>query len=538
MAGNPTSQRLDLRRVLLVALLVGALVLAGAAGLFAFAARSIDKIHKDEEIHLAWVGLQRMQARTLEEVQTSSIWAEAVSAFARNDTQWMKDYFADYYNEYMHHDVTVAVGSDGQVVMAERVGAPLTDAEREALAAATRPVALALQQNHPPGLGLEVAQSWTGMMEADGVTYVVAASTVVPEDDSVARLATDPVVISMRNISAMVDSLSRDLALEGVEYVTEPRVNQVAFPIVGPEGKRLGVLAWTPSRPGAAVLKRAKPMFIVLISALIGGAVLLWVSLDRIAKALEQNQADLSEARDRAEAASEAKTRFLANISHELRTPLNGVLGMAEIMAHGELSPIQQGHLKILKASGQDLLGMIEQILLVTRLERERVDLETAPFDLDALMEDIADRTRAAVQTKPISVLVDSGVKGLWMGDGPHLKQALECLTRNAANFTTEGHIRLSSTVKGGVVHLSVSDTGPGLDPDFVPRMFDDFAQADESVTRAHDGAGLGLAICKRLIRAMGGDISVNSTLGQGATFTLRLPMVPAPVEDAPAKAA
>ena len=538
MAGNPTSQRPDLRRVLLVALLVGALVLAGAAGLFAFAARSIDKIHKDEEIHLAWVGLQRMQARTLEEVQTSSIWAEAVSAFARNDTQWMKDYFADYYNEYMHHDVTVAVGSDGQVVMAERVGAPLTDAEREALAAATRPVALALQQNHPPGLGLEVAQSWTGMMEVAGVTYVVAASTVVPEDDSVARLATDPVVISMRNISAMVDSLSRDLALEGVEYVTEPRVNQVAFPIVGPEGKRLGVLAWTPSRPGAAVLKRAKPMFIVLISALIGGAVLLWVSLDRIAKALEQNQADLSEARDRAEAASEAKTRFLANISHELRTPLNGVLGMAEIMAHGELSPIQQGHLKILKASGQDLLGMIEQILLVTRLERERVDLETAPLDVDALMEDVADRTRAAVQTKPISVLVDSGVKGLWMGDGPHLKQALECLTRNAANFTTEGHIRLSSTVKGGGVHLSVSDTGPGLDPDFVPRMFEDFAQADESVTRAHDGAGLGLAICKRLIRAMGGDISVNSTLGQGATFTLRLPMVPAPVEDAPAKAA
>lgn len=538
MAGNPTSQRLDLRRVLLVALLVGALVLAGAAGLFAFAARSIDKIHKDEEIHLAWVGLQRMQARTLEEVQTSSIWAEAVSAFARNDTQWMKDYFADYYNEYMHHDVTVAVGSDGQVVMAERVGAPLTDAEREALAAATRPVALALQQNHPPGLGLEVAQSWTGMMEVAGVTYVVAASTVVPEDDSVARLATDPVVISMRNISAMVDSLSRDLALEGVEYVKEPRVNQVAFPIVGPEGKRLGVLAWTPSRPGAAVLKRAKPMFIVLISALIGGAVLLWVSLDRIAKALEQNQADLSEARDRAEAASEAKTRFLANISHELRTPLNGVLGMAEIMAHGELSPIQQGHLKILKASGQDLLGMIEQILLVTRLERERVDLETAPFDLDALMEDVADRTRAAVQTKSISVLVDSGVKGLWMGDGPHLKQALECLTRNAANFTTEGQIRLASTVKGGVVHLSVSDTGPGLDPDFVPRMFEDFAQADESVTRAHDGAGLGLAICKRLIRAMGGDISVNSTLGQGATFTLRLPMVPAPVEDAPAKAA
>lgn len=414
MAGNPTSQRLDLRRVLLVALLVGALVLAGAAGLFAFAARSIDKVHKDEEIHLAWVGLQRMQERTLEEVQTSSVWADAVSAFTRNDTGWMKDYFADYYSEYMHHDVTVAVGSDGQMVMAERASAPLSDTEREAMEVATRPVAHALQQSHPRGLGLAAVQSWTGMMKIDGVTYLVAASTVLPEDDSVARLATDPVVLSMRNMSSLVDSLTRDLALEGVEYVTRPRANQVAFPIVGPEGQRLGVLAWTPSRPGATVLKRAKPMFIVLISALIGGAVLLWVSLDRIARALEQNQADLSEARDRAEAASEAKTRFLANISHELRTPLNGVLGMAEIMGHGELSPIQQGHLKILKASGQDLLGMIEQILLVTRLERERVDLETAPFDLDGLLEDVADRTRAAVDTKPISVLVDSGVKGLW----------------------------------------------------------------------------------------------------------------------------
>ncbi len=524
--------------MLVAALLVGALVLAGALGLFAFAARSIDKIHKDAEIQLAWVGLQRMQERTLEDVQSATVWNDAVAAFTRDDTSWMQLNFSDYYTEYQHHDLTVAYRSDGRMVLASRAGEALPEAARAEVEAATRPVVEAMQLKRVDGQGFEAAQSWTGMMKVDGVTYLTAASTVVPEDETVARPDRDPVVISMRNISSMVDNFTRDLALEGTEYVAVPRANQVGFPLVDTEGRRLGVLAWTPSRPGAEVLRRARPLFIVLIGALIGGAVVLGVSLDRITRALEQNQRDLSDARDRAEAASEAKTRFLANISHELRTPLNGVLGMAEIMRHGELSPIQQGHLKVLKASGNDLLRMIEQILLVTRLEQSRVELDVAAFDLDAMLNDLVVQTRAAVTERPVAVRIDSGAQGLWLGDEAHIRQALECLTKNAAAFTAEGEIRIGSAVKGRSVHLTVADTGPGLDPDFVPRMFEHFAQADESITRAHDGAGLGLAICRRLVKAMGGDISVRSQLGQGTTFTVTLPLEPAPAVEVQAEAA
>jgi len=273
------------------------------------------------------------------------------------------------------------------------------------------------------------------------------------------------------------------------------------------------------------VLEQAAPLLVGLVAALIGAAVVLWVLLDRIAQKMDRQQGDLAEARDRAEAANEAKTRFLANISHELRTPLNGVLGMAEIIGHGELSPIQRGHLSILKASGADLLRMIEDILLVTRLERAEVAVEMAPFDLDALLFDLAGQTRDAVADRAVSVGVDAGTPGLWSGDAEHVRQALQCLLANAADFTRSGEIRLASTVRSDGVELTVADTGPGIDPAFLPRLFDDFAQADESITRCHEGAGLGLAICRRLVVAMGGSIVVESALEKGSTFTINLPL-------------
>ncbi len=198
---------------------------------------------------------------------------------------------------------------------------------------------------------------------------------------------------------------------------------------------------------------------------------------------------------------------------------------MAEIIGNGELSPIQRGHLSILKASGDDLLRMIEDILLVTRLERAEVAIEMAPFDLDALLFDLAGKTRNALADRAVSVGVDAGTPGLWRGDAEHVRQALQCLLTNAADFTKSGEIRLASTVRSDGVELTVADTGPGIDPAFLPRLFDDFAQADESITRVHEGAGLGLAICRRLVVAMGGSILVQSALEKGSTFTINLPL-------------
>jgi len=525
MSGVHPSHHLDLRRVLTAALLVGALVLGGAMGLFAYASRTVDRVQRENEIALAGLRLERMQEKTLEDVQSSAVWNDAVAGFGRTDLEWIQENFGDYYADYMGHDVTLAFDSAGQMILASRESEPVAAAVEAELTEVALPLVQALQANRPEGFGFDAAQHRTLVARVGDATYLLAVSTVVPEDESVARPERDPVVVSARNITAVVDSLASDLALKDPLFLAEARAGQAGLPVMDSAGQTLGVLAWTPGRPGARVLAQAAPLLVALVVALIGAAVVLWVLLDRIAQKMNRQQADLAEARDRAEAANEAKTRFLANISHELRTPLNGVLGMAEIMGHSELSPIQRGHLSILKASGDDLLRMIEDILLVTRIERAEVTVEMAPFDLDALLYDLAGQTQLAVADRSVSVGVDTGAPGQWLGDAVHVRQALQCLLTNAADFTRSGEIRLTSTVQGDGVQLTVADTGPGIDPAFLPRLFDDFAQADESITRGHEGAGLGLAICRRLVVAMGGTISVQSALEKGSTFTINLPL-------------
>ncbi|MDP3379099.1 MAG: ATP-binding protein [Brevundimonas sp.] len=525
MSGVQPSHHPGLRRVLTAALLVGALVLAGAMGLFAYAARTIDGVELENEIALVELRLQRMQEKTLEDVQSAAVWNDAVLAFGRADLEWMQTNFGDYYADYMGHDVTLAFDSSGQLIQASRESEPVAAAVEAQLTEVALPLVRELQASRPEGFGFATARHRTLVERVGDATYLLAVSTVVPEDDSVTRAERDPVVVSARNITAVVHSLSTDLALTDPIFVARTGTGQAGMPVLDRSGQVLGELAWSPARPGARVLAQAAPLFVGLILALMGAAVVLWVLLDRIARQMDRARADLAEARDRAEAANEAKTRFLANISHELRTPLNGVLGMAEIIGNGELSPIQRGHLSILKASGDDLLRMIEDILLVTRLERAEVAIEMAPFDLDALLFDLAGKTRNALADRAVSVGVDAGTPGLWRGDAEHVRQALQCLLTNAADFTKSGEIRLASTVRSDGVELTVADTGPGIDPAFLPRLFDDFAQADESITRVHEGAGLGLAICRRLVVAMGGSILVQSALEKGSTFTINLPL-------------
>lgn len=524
MSGVP-SHRLGLRRVLTAALLVGALVLGGALGLFAYAASAIDRVQAAKEIELAGVRLERMKAKAVEDVRSATVWNDSVAAFARGDSDWMQENFGDYYADYMGHDVTLVFDSAGRLILASRASEPVAVGSEAALATAVAPVVRALQARHPAGLGFEASQERSALMTVGSRTYVVAVATVVPEDRSVVRPAMDPVVVSAQDITAVVASLAADLALTKPVFAAETRTGQISLPVIGAGGDRLGVLAWTPDRPGADVLRQAAPVLAGLILCLIVAAGVLWTLLNRIARRMEVAQAELAEARDRAEAASQAKTRFLTTISHELRTPLNGVLGMAEILGSTALSVPQRNHLSILKASGEDLLRMIEHILQVTRLERSEVTIRTAPFDLGGLLDDLARQTRAALGDRPVSVVVEAEAAGEWIGDAEHIRQALHYLMTNAAAFTPEGRIRLASREQGENLLFTVSDTGVGIDPCFLPRLFDDFAQADETLTRVHEGVGLGLPICRRLVAKMGGTISVDSRPREGSTFTISLPL-------------
>ena len=250
------------------------------------------------------------------------------------------------------------------------------------------------------------------------------------------------------------------------------------------------------------------------------------------------NQA-LSHAKDTAEAASRAKSTFLANMSHEIRTPLNAIIGMTHLLRRNCHDAGQADRLATIAASADHLLGVISDILDVSRIEADKVVLEKSDFEIDAMLSRVAAMVIDRVQQKRLELVFDTAPGlGTVNGDATRLGQALLNYLGNAIKFTERGTItlrtRLLEATPGSVLlRFAVVDTGVGIAPEHLPRLFQPFEQADGSTTRRYGGTGLGLAITRQLARLMGGDAGVESTPGAGSTFwlTVRLGRV-APDQD------
>ena len=233
----------------------------------------------------------------------------------------------------------------------------------------------------------------------------------------------------------------------------------------------------------------------------------------------------LTKAKLQADAANMAKSTFLANMSHEIRTPMNGILGMANLLRRGEVSVAQAEKLDKIDAAAGHLLGIINDILDISKIETGKFVLEETALELDRMTENVvailAERARAKGirlldQTEPLPFKV--------LGDPLRLQQALLNYASNAVKFTDSGTVSLHSfqqedTPDGLLVRFEVRDTGIGIDPEALPRLFEAFEQADSSTTRKYGGTGLGLAITRRLAQAMGGDVGASSTPGKGSVF-------------------
>ncbi|MHB8285782.1 MAG: ATP-binding protein, partial [Caulobacteraceae bacterium] len=245
-------------------------------------------------------------------------------------------------------------------------------------------------------------------------------------------------------------------------------------------------------------------------------------------RTVTERTADLKVAKDLAEAASVAKSDFLATMSHEIRTPMNGVMVMAEMLAAGELPPKQRRFAEVIAKSGASLLAIINDILDFSKIEAGKLELEKLPADPADLIEDCLALfwERARAKGLDLSAHIDPALPSLIETDPTRLRQVIGNLVNNAIKFTDHGGVLVEARPAGEAsLRIYVRDTGVGIPADKLGSVFGAFNQADQTTTRRFGGTGLGLSISKRLVDAMGGRFSVNSTVGRGSTFAFEIPV-------------
>jgi len=516
----------------------------GSVALMALAARTVDRVESLDEIALVRRTVSRGLDRLERELTSATVWDAAYQAMgARIDVAWADTDFASYYKSQFDHDLTFVM-RQGEVVYAAKDGVRTSVGALGDFPARAGPIAAAIATDarharHAGRLSTAAEVTRTGLMRVDGATYMVAFAAVTAESRAVADAYDGPeavVVTARRMDAAFVKDFAEDLGLRGLRLLERTAGERPRVDLTDIDGRPVGAMTWAAANPGLSLLKSLAPWLAAGLAVLAGAGIVL---LRRVGEALAQLKASrlaLIAAKDEAEAANAAKTLFLANMSHEIRTPLNGVLGMAQVMAADTLSEPQARRLRILEESGRALLALLNDILDIARLESHAVRLRAEVFDVGELVEAACAAFSGAAAAKGLKLALDVApdARGGWRGDPLRLRQVLGNLIANAVKFTERGVVTVRVRPSGKGLRFEVEDTGPGIAAEHLPQLFKSFSQVDGSLTRAHEGAGLGLSICRELVELMGGTIGAHSAPDHGSSFHFVVPLTRAKGERSP----
>ncbi len=297
--------------------------------------------------------------------------------------------------------------------------------------------------------------------------------------------------------------------------------------------RRNGERVWIEWTNKAALDDQGRVVGILSIGANVTERIRAEEELHRLNAELEQKvaerTADLAAAKERAESADRLKSAFLATMSHELRTPLNSIIGFTGIMLQGLPGPLNEEQTKqlgMVQGSARHLLELINDVLDLSKIEAGQFQIEAEPFDVRAAVDKVTRLVAPMAEKKQLALTSEvSPDVGEMTGDRRRFEQILINILNNAVKFSEEGYVRLECGVDGDELVTRVSDTGIGIRPEDLGQLFNPFQQVDIGLTRNHEGSGLGLSICKKLLEIMGGSITVESEWGAGSTFTFKLPL-------------
>lgn len=301
----------------------------------------------------------------------------------------------------------------------------------------------------------------------------------------------------------------------GVAYVVQPLITGPILSLVGltrriSEEKDYSLRAMTNSDDEIGVLS---------------------ASFNHMLATIQEREKELYEINEKAEAASRSKSEFLANMSHEIRTPINGILGFAQLLSVMELDEKQRNFVDIILSSGNTLLTVINDILDFSKIEAGKLHIESVPFDLNKVIENVVDIMTAKAEEKGLEIMMRyaPGTPSYVIGDPGRVKQVLINYVGNAIKFTSQGHVMINAEARilgntETIIRIDVTDTGIGISREAQRKIFEKFMQADSTTTKRYGGTGLGLAISQQLSHLMGGEVGVSSEEGKGSTFWFEVP--------------